>query len=438
MRKFGFFVLAAASVMFFLAGCQQATTPVAMSWTSGTCATCHATGTYAQPMLNAKATYEASGHLNGPRPLTTAGTYLASGSNFRSDNNDPSGCTRCHTSEGFVSWAANPVDIQTVSTANGVTTYTASGNPAVGDPSPIGCFTCHDPHVRSDFSLRYASAVKLSDAVTKYDMGAGNLCAACHVARTYVGQVNFTPATGATTVAASGHGFSTHHNPQADFVLGADAYPYTGATYTKSAHYTADSCVTCHMFNPSAADLVAAVTNGAQYNGDPSLGGHGTYLTSNNGDYVGTCFQCHKNDGSGVGKNWLTSGTPAQYDGTNGMTFLTGDQHHDANGTAILVQIQTEANTLVKYFQAKGFLTWTNGGTLNADGYYKYHRDFTEKGSATATPAQAKAYWNLVYFFEDKSYGIHNPTFAADMLFDSITDLNTNAAAALAVPAKRP
>jgi hypothetical protein len=42
---------------------------------------------------------------------------------------------------------------------------------------------------------------------------------------------------------------------------------------------------------------------------------------------------------------------------------------------------------------------------------------------AEMTRAQAQSFWNLRYFIEDKSNGIHNPHFAAEMLYEAANNL---------------
>ena len=86
----------------------------------------------------------------------------ATGANFER-NTSP--CSGCHTSEGFVTrmGGADP------------------GTPP--NPSPVGCFACHEPHTNKNFNLRTTAAVTMEMGNATYDRGLSNLCANCHHAR---------------------------------------------------------------------------------------------------------------------------------------------------------------------------------------------------------------------------------------------------------------
>ncbi len=62
----------------------------------------------------------------------------------------------------------------------------------------------------------------------------------------------------------------------------------------------------------------------------------------------------------------------------------------------------------------------------------------TFTGTAAVKAVKAEAYWNLQLFLYDRSDGIHNPTFAAQILWDSINALNTVAGAGIPLGATRP
>ena len=68
----------------------------------------------------------------------------------------------------------------------------------------------------------------------------------------------------------------------------------------------------------------------------------------------------------------------------------------------------------------------------------EWNRDFASNGSVTLSLAQAQSYWNLQLYLEDRSNGIHNPVFAAQILYDAIVNLNNNAGAGIVIGATRP
>ncbi|MDH4071027.1 MAG: multiheme c-type cytochrome, partial [Ignavibacteria bacterium] len=84
-------------------------------------------------------------------------------------------CSGCHTTEGFIQRERD-----------GWVTQVAGDQL---NPSPVGCFACHSPHLRADFTLRRAEAVSIESFVAGvpagvFDYGSGNLCVQCHQTRT--------------------------------------------------------------------------------------------------------------------------------------------------------------------------------------------------------------------------------------------------------------
>jgi hypothetical protein len=166
------FILVCMSLLL-LAGCADTRKEtVTNNITNDTCtSTCHSE---TSAILGVKASYEASGHFNGPRTYAPKGgeewTMFHGSNALYCNSGSSSGCAKCHTHDGFVDF---------VTTGSVV----ASNYP---DPAEIQCFTCHHPHETGDFSLRTTAAVTLVDGTTTYDKGAGNLCVQCHISRTEV------------------------------------------------------------------------------------------------------------------------------------------------------------------------------------------------------------------------------------------------------------
>jgi hypothetical protein len=134
-------------------------------------------------------------------------------------------CSGCHTTEGFVN-LINGED---------------PGTPL--NPSPVGCFGCHEPHTNKNFNLRTMAPITLEIGGTTYDRGLSNLCANCHHARA------LSPAL-ADSVTLTSNRWGPHHGPQADILNGTGAYLFPGAeAYGNSPHNSnvTDGCPTCHM-----------------------------------------------------------------------------------------------------------------------------------------------------------------------------------------------
>ncbi len=415
------------------------------------CMVCHSDNTdTGEQLRGAQAQYLASGHWKGPRTLypydiadSVGHMYVFHGSNAAYANATAYGsaCQLCHTHEGFVEYVET-----------GANTTTTDQTPA-----PPGCFTCHSPHEDGSFSLRTTSAVTMADD-TVFDGGKGNLCVVCHLARTDVADGvdpdDFKDHDGSVgtldpSVALSSH-WGPHHGPQGDFLMGANNWDSaTIAATGTSPHMIGNSCVTCHHYQPTSGRL----------SGNLEFGGHAFYLTSevhgSSKDLTVSCSTCHS-----------TADFDEPAGGNDESGFLWMDVYYedwdgDTNIETILQEIQGLRDTLITYFgTGSNFMTITdngvgavprytynapgattgNGGivdavaypaddpidTTPADGTWDNGYDWVKSwdfAGAEMTEAQAQAYWNLKYFIEDKSMGIHNPHFAAEMLYEAVVSL---------------
>ena len=152
-------------------------------------------------------------------------------SSLNIDRGASASCAGCHISEGFVQRAKGE-------------TVTGESN-----PTPIHCFTCHAPHTSGNFGLRWTKNVTLENGAS-FDLHAGNLCGACHVARAAA-------PSGATVNINSTH-WGPHHSVQGDNIIGSNGYQYSGYSYGITAHRSAtrDGCVDCHKNNATQNSVV--------------------------------------------------------------------------------------------------------------------------------------------------------------------------------------
>ncbi len=176
-------------------------------------------------------------------------------------------CAYCHTTEAFIQ-----VNIGKMPTdqPNG---------------SPPGCFACHSPHSRNDFSLRTVAPVTLQAGVVgapneTFDYGNGNLCANCHRPRvTAYGSSNISPMPDPTKTAATDTITITtsrwyqHYGVQAPMLAGYNGFEFQGYTFQNSYHTTAatiqeQGCAVCHM-----AEDVETVLGGHTMNLADEAGG---------------------------------------------------------------------------------------------------------------------------------------------------------------------
>ncbi len=272
-------------------------------------------------------------------------------------------CARCHSSEGFIEYAR---------------TGTVAEN--ISSPSAWECKTCHSIHTTfesEDFALRLADPViLLIDNATEIDLGNSNLCANCHQSRT--AEPN-TASPGETFKITSTH-YGPHHGPQANVLAGIGFAEIPGSfnypTAGSSPHMDENGlCVGCHMYDYSDGE-----------------GGH-TWNPA-----LDACNTCHN----------------------------ASDESFDHNN------VQTEIGVLLEELRdllvAQGVVVYESGD------YYELNPEtgaielVTAAGGyhpvvGTYPMIQAQAYYNWIGLEEDRSLGVHNPSYVKALLENTIEAL---------------
>ncbi len=285
-------------------------------------------------------------------------------------------CQPCHSGSGFVD------------------AYNGSNNLAFNpdDPGAIACGVCHDAHsTENEHQLRTLAAVTSVEAngVTQTIQAAGNgqLCVQCHHARHSADdeddQIN------------NGYKyFGPHHSPQGDMLAGVSAYEGVTSGFTYGGKFTnhyviENACVTCHMDMTPNADG----TNNT---------GH-TFMPR-----ATACAACHGEIG-----DFDEIMAQADYDGNGaieGMEAEIAGLEGTLTGLLVTAGLDTTGNVSVS-----SALSATRFDTL-ADGTQ----------SPTAIRLRKGGY-NLVFVQEDHSNGFHNPTYAIQILQQSILFMNSGA-----------
>ena len=327
------------------------------------CIDCHGSETKF-PVRGARSQYLTSGHRN-----------LGNASYANSDD-----CQGCHTNEGFIERAkTGKVDVKKF----------------VRYPSEIGCFTCHAPHDTGDFSLRKTSAVTLANGV-KFDRGSGNLCASCHQARR-------TPNDEVRARNIPTESWGAHHGPQADMLSGTNAYEYPGKQYSSSDHAALPqaTCITCHM----------ALPNG-RYSLAPSIGGHSFKVE-------GEVHEEPKLNNAGC----LNSGCHGEMNQAKGTPFFDRKAPADYDGNGKTETLQQEVEGLYERLineRGTGLLQKLKPPLYDAKG------KFIESNKTQYPVEIVGALYNYKFVKEDGSKGIHNTTYAVQLLMDAIKALDKN------------
>ena len=323
----------------------------------GKCGDCHG-GDTKYPVAGAQLSYSQSGHYLG-WDKHAQNSWYANGN----------GCQKCHTNEGFREYLE-----------------TGAVEGYVAYPSQPGCFSCHDPHVTGDFSLTTTEPVMISAGV-EYDEGTGNLCANCHQ-----GRRNVEDSIAAGTISAY---FGPHHGPEADMILGVNGFEMPGKSYSSSAHtfVIQNSCVDCHLALPEG-----------RYSASPEVGGHSFYVkgevhgaTKVNASACATCHEDVNEDATGEFFNIMAK---ADYDGDGDV------ESAQAEVEGLLHLIVNSSGT--------GVLQTSNPPAYRRDGSWNSTRGLEFPVETVG------AVWNYKFVEEDRSIGVHNTTYAVQLLMDTI------------------
>jgi formate-dependent nitrite reductase cytochrome c552 subunit len=220
---------------------------IGLSLDAGVCQSCHDA-----PPRHVSGTYWA---LSDHATMPLAGKDATSAS-----------CFPCHSGSAFVKWVTD-----------GKPATDANWSAASDASYPITCAVCHDPHSTANPNqLRTATVDTLRNGyvIPTGAGGLGQLCMNCHRSRYAV--------SAKVTTKAPYYGFASHYgphgNPQADMLMGQNAYQYGDSSLTGLATHAGvpDACVTCHM--PG---------------GDHSLTMQDTAGTGVMHDRVDACKTCH-------------------------------------------------------------------------------------------------------------------------------------------------
>jgi hypothetical protein len=247
---------------------------------------------------------------------------------------------------------------------------TAAG---ISDPTQPNCYTCHNIHATysaNDWALRVNTPTARWQGGEAYDRGASNTCAQCHQFRV----VNPFPDVNNLTAdfSITSKRFGPHHGPQSQLLQGQSGFEIGFAADASHAHYVnnAEGCVTCHM-----AEAFGTLSGGHQM---------GIYAEEEDADNLAGC--------------------------------LTAGCHTDA------AAVEEDMATLQEEIKGKMDELWL----LLVDKGIANPADSTYCKTGTYSNLIAGCYFNWKYMQEDRSFGIHNPTYAGQLLDKSIAALASN------------
>jgi len=293
-----------------------------------------------------------------------------------------SSCAECHTTEGYIQKTSG----KTVTAAI--------------QPSPPGCFACHSPHSRADFTLRTSTAVTLNSSIAgvadaTFNYGKGNLCASCHRPRTMSPEPDPTKTAATDTITITSNRWYAHYGVQSQLLMGTGGFEFTDYTYTgDAAHTTApliqsEGCIQCHMANlPSTASYPFG-----------AAGGHTMNIRY---DVTSSMLEGCKNSAC--------------------HPSITSVDYHSVQTIvhAYLDTLETimADSAAVDRFNAGAKKKWINvtvdGATINA----------SSGSPLKISPAsRAGALYNFFLVEHDLSFGVHNSVYTIDLLKSSLAEL---------------
>ena len=262
-----------------------------------------------------------------------------------------SSCSGCHSSEGFLAIVAGE-------DPEGYT-----------NPTVIHCFTCHAPHTDGDFELRVTEAQVLANG-TSEDIGSGNICATCHMARG-----DFASTFNGESITSSHWG--PHHSTQADVLFAANGYLFNDYDY-EDTHWhrsaTENGCVDCHVQFVGANFAVGGHTFNMSAMIDSEAGLDPEAIVNTQ-----ACETCHED-----------------YEA----------EAFDHEG------VQTEIAERLEELQALLFAA----GIVDESG----HPIGSSSSPNAVSEGEAGALWNFLMVEEDRSHGVHNPEYALGLVESAI------------------
>jgi hypothetical protein len=372
------------------------------------CATCHSADSDTSLRVAAmKFQYEFSKHGEGAEYSHTSNT-----------------CNGCHTNEGFNERYRKgfATETFTLGVASGPIT-----SQAITDVTRPGCFTCHAPHARGNFSVRDTGGVNIFTLIAGKNTAVwnstneSNLCVKCHQPRmtsnflipgstTTSWQPNAAKTAATDTAKIYTTSWNNHVSGQmTQTLLGTGGVeipgnlPYSNSYHTTLVGSKTLGCPDCHM---------ATVSSGTRY------GGH-TFAVRYVADLPSTSAPSYNLTGCNV---------------TGCHTGVTTTEAHWTKRATIIAKIAELGKlmmdtTITKKWslpQSGKAVAWVKvtPSTVNA-----FDSSWSGNGASSTVPLvivpafKAGALWNLVHVQNDKSHGMHNYQYTLALLQNSIDEL---------------
>jgi hypothetical protein len=380
-----------------------------VSLAADACAVCHG-----EPLRHARfQQWQLSGHANYELAI---------------DESESGSCSRCHTVNGFLAWL--PVllgDVPGDPTGDVTVTWTAD------EAHPQTCVACHDPHSigttsgsDNDATVRISgNTPHLIAGFTAYGVGRGAICMTCHNSRRGLRNDDTWPDFVGTSEAAR----APHGSAQTDMIMGQNAYLVEVGNRGNHSFIT-DTCANCHM---EATPPPAALS----YN---QSGTNHTFAARRD-----ICTECH---GGGFTADGIQGSIQENLDILqglieNGIVDVMDEQIAlgnviDVGGDVLVTDVDDIDAILLGESRGRQAITITvlgvEYGPVGLNSVLVLDDAMVELGQLYdfAPDALPQSGWNWALVNNDGSLGIHNPSYAFDVIVAGIQGLDPGAR--IAVP----
>jgi len=345
-------------------------------------------------------------------------------------------CARCHTHEGFQEILGNGKFVVTNDIPNA---------------TRVNCKTCH-AHTGFDFSGDTVSQIltTTSPVILNYNKNTAavdfgkinNLCTQCHQIRGATAtvysdttltpdvinksfeQLPFFPFTNtddnATVKYLAGRSFSVHDGNQSNLNKGINGYEYVGKTYTRTWKHSDFSCTDCHMNKYDAATKTGGHT---LWVNQSACSGSGS-ACHNGSDRIAPIQSLIDSKRIELAELLTTRKVFKKTTNSSGVVSYSAMNTHDFNGKLYAndggTYATSSSNNTVS--PTTGLVIYGNMLRYGADA------DNGKRIGRDWKMGELGAAYNYAYINSELSLGAHNPTYALQLLQNSIDWLNANPA----------
>ncbi len=306
-------------------------------------------------------------------------------------------CGRCHSEQGFIAWVPQLLagDYGLIKKPDGSAAdvaYLQSLGLTVDRVRPITCRACHG----DDFELRIRDNTPMLPAgFEAWAVGKGALCMTCHNTRN--GRIQW-------DTTDPGRYTAPHVSAQADVILGKNSFFLNDTVNGASPHaiFTSDSCVTCHLtlgkngHTFQASETVCANCHGPSMRIDFVQKPIETLLEQVKAAIERRVLAVR--DQIGVVRKW----DPATDQYTENFPL-------DGKQITKVAEIRSiHGQISFRFTLADGTEVYARAGEI-------WDQPNGRRIFATSDPI-LRACWNYLLIKYDGSLGVHNPSFARDVL----------------------